>query len=85
MFVIVAEKSHAPLYAVSAGVLGTAPDEVEYALDQALDLCRLWKAILLLDEADVFLGARTNDSLLRNELVSSKSFNTLDAHWISYI
>jgi len=55
---------------VSAGVLGTAAQDVENGLDQALDLCRLWGAILLLDEADVFLGARTNDGLLRNELVS---------------
>jgi hypothetical protein len=67
----VAERSHVPLYSVSAGVLGTAAHDVEAALDQALDLCRLWGAILLLDEADVFLGARTNDGLLRNELVSS--------------
>jgi len=66
----VAEKSHVPLYSVSAGVLGTTAKEVETALDQALDLCRLWGAILLLDEADVFLGARTDDGLLRNELVS---------------
>ena len=56
---------------MSAGVLGTAAHDVETALDQALDLCRLWGAILLLDEADVFLGARTDDGLLRNELVSS--------------
>jgi hypothetical protein len=68
----VAEKSRVPLYAVSAGVLGTTPHEVEKALDQSLDLCRLWNAILLLDEADVFLGTRTNDGLLRNELVSCK-------------
>jgi hypothetical protein len=68
----VAEKSRVPLYSVSAGVLGSHANEVELALDQALDLCRLWNAILLLDEADVFLGARTDDGLLRNELVSSK-------------
>jgi len=66
----VAEKSHVPLYSVSAGVLGSKSADVEATLDQALDLCRLWNAILLLDEADVFLGARTNDGLLRNELVS---------------
>jgi hypothetical protein len=57
---------------MSAGVLGTKPEEVEKSLDRALELCRLWNAMLLLDEADVFLGARTNDGLARNELVSSK-------------
>lgn len=30
----------------------------------------MWNAMLLLDEADVFLGARTDDGLTRNELVS---------------
>ena len=67
-----AEKSRVPLYAVSAGVLGSTAGEVEKTLDQALELCRFWNAILLLDEADVFLGARTEDGILRNELVSSK-------------
>jgi hypothetical protein len=69
----VAEKSRVPLYSVSAAVLGTTPDVVETALDQALDLCRLWDAVLLLDEADVFLGARTTDNIFRNELVARKS------------
>jgi len=66
----VAEKSQVPLYAISAGVLGSTAAEVEKTLNQALELCRFWNAILLLDEADVFLGARTNDGILRNELVS---------------
>ncbi len=63
-----------PLYSMSAGVLGTQPGEVEKCLDSTLELCRLWNAMLLLDEADVFLGARTNEGLARNELVSSKPF-----------
>lgn len=66
----VAEKSRVPLYSMSAGDLGTAPSEVEKALGRALELCRMWNAMLLLDEADVFLGERTNESLARNELVS---------------
>ncbi|PHH93223.1 hypothetical protein CDD83_10161 [Cordyceps sp. RAO-2017] len=66
----VAEKGRVPLYTVSAGALGTRPDEIETALDRALELCRLWNAILLLDEADVFLSARHDDALVRNELVS---------------
>lgn len=66
----VAEKGRVPLYAMSAGALGTKPHEVEEALDRALELCRLWNAMLLLDEADVFLSARKEDTLARNELVS---------------
>jgi hypothetical protein len=53
-------------------MLGIRPKEVETALGQALDLCKLWNAMLLLDEADIFLGARTNVDLARNELVSGK-------------
>ncbi|KAL7757054.1 hypothetical protein ACKLNR_014047 [Fusarium oxysporum f. sp. zingiberi] len=66
----VAEQSRVPLYCMSAGDLGTVPKEVELALDRALTLCGLWNAILLLDEADVFLGARTDNNLARNELVA---------------
>jgi SpoVK/Ycf46/Vps4 family AAA+-type ATPase len=55
---------------MSAGTLGTVPREVEASLDRALDLCKLWNAMLLLDEADIFLGARSNVDLARNELVS---------------
>ncbi|KAK6852737.1 hypothetical protein PG990_010388 [Apiospora arundinis] len=66
----VAERSRVPLYLMSAGDLGTKPSDVEKALERALELCRMWNAMLLLDEADVFLGTRTNESLARNELVS---------------
>lgn len=69
----VAERSRVPLYSMSAGDLGINPNEVEKNLERALELCRMWNAMLLLDEADVFLGARTNESLARNELVSSKN------------
>lgn len=45
---------------------------MEKALKEALEACTLWNAILLLDEADIFLTARSVDNLERNELVSSK-------------
>lgn len=70
-----AERACVPLLSISAGALGTKPKDVERALDDSLELCRLWGAMLLLDEADVFLGARTNDGLQRNELVSSTCRN----------
>ncbi|SPJ71725.1 related to TOB3 (member of AAA-ATPase family) [Fusarium torulosum] len=66
----VAEQARVPLYCMSAGDLGTVPEEVELSLDRALSLCGLWNAIILLDEADVFLGARTDNDLTRNELVA---------------
>ena len=61
-----------PLYFLTAGDLGTQPKSVEKALDRAFQCCTLWNAVLLLDEADVFLGTRTVDGLDRNELVSSQ-------------
>lgn len=66
----VSERARVPLYAVSAASLGTAPAAVEAALERALELCRLWGAMLLLDEADVFLAARTDADVARNELVA---------------
>ncbi|XXG94856.1 hypothetical protein Hte_001115 [Hypoxylon texense] len=66
----IAEKARTPLYAMSAGELGTTPSEVERSLGRALELCRMWNAVMLLDEADIFLGARKDDSVDRNELVA---------------
>ncbi|KAK9420615.1 putative AAA+ ATPase domain-containing protein [Seiridium unicorne] len=66
----VAEECHAPLYSMSAGDLGSSPSEVEKSLDNAFKCCALWGALSLLDEADVFLAARSVEGLERNELVS---------------
>ena len=68
-----------PLYTLSAGELGTSPEKVEKNLTRALSLCQRLNATLLLDEADMFLEARKDDSLLRTELVSSESV-TLESH-----
>ena len=65
-----AEKSRVPLYILSASDLGITANTVESALDTALECCALWNALLLLDEADVFLESRTGGNLQRNELVS---------------
>ncbi|KAI1362106.1 P-loop containing nucleoside triphosphate hydrolase protein [Xylaria arbuscula] len=66
----VAEKAHRPLYMLSAGELGTASEKVEEGLTKILALAYRWRAILLLDESDVFLEQRTSDNLKRNQLVS---------------
>ncbi|KAI1206536.1 uncharacterized protein F4807DRAFT_438357 [Annulohypoxylon truncatum] len=66
----VAERTRAPLYTLSAGDLGTEASSVEGSLKKALDMCSLWKAVMLIDEADVFLEARKTDNLERNGLVS---------------
>lgn len=68
----VAERAHVPLISISAAGLGTDPSEVEDNLNGAFDMCSLWNAMLLLDEADVFLGARSGTDLARNELVAGE-------------
>lgn len=67
----VAEVMHAPLYAIRAGDLGTHAEAVEEKLQEILHLIPKWGAVLLLDEADVFImEARSSTDLERNELVS---------------
>jgi AAA+ superfamily predicted ATPase len=66
----IAEICKKPLYLVSAGELGTKPDEVDKRLKLILELSHKWDAVLLLDEADVFLQKRDNKDVKRNSLVS---------------
>lgn len=54
----------------SAGELGTDPRFLEADLQKILDICHAWGAILLLDEADVFLEKRNMQDIHRNALVS---------------
>ncbi|CAE6447028.1 unnamed protein product [Rhizoctonia solani] len=66
----VSEHLERPLYTVSSGELGVGASELEPKLRDTLDVATLWKAVLLIDEADVFLEARSSHELQRNALVS---------------
>jgi hypothetical protein len=66
----VAEVTKRALYAISAGELGIEPEEVERNLVRILELARTWDAVLLLDEAEVFLQCRNTSDINRNALVS---------------
>ena len=67
----ISEMLQRPLYSVSLGQLGTTPAELETKLGEILDLCGKWDALILLDEADIFLEKRSNNSSLeRNAMVS---------------
>lgn len=66
----VSENMQVPLYMMSAGDLGTRPDDVEFNLANILEIVAKWKAILLIDECDVFLEARSTHDMGRNRLVS---------------
>lgn len=63
-----------PLYSVSCGNLGTTAAECEKALIEVLDLASSWNAILLIDEADVFLEQRSVHDLVRNGCVAGNVF-----------
>lgn len=65
----IAELLHKPLYIVTAGDLGITAAEVEKTFGEILELCQQWNALLLIDEADVFLEARTSLEIQRNALV----------------
>ncbi|KAF1991107.1 P-loop containing nucleoside triphosphate hydrolase protein [Aulographum hederae CBS 113979] len=66
----VAEEMRVPLYTIAAGELGTESWEVQNQLRQAFDIAAAWKAVILLDEADIFLEKRTLNDIRRNQLVS---------------
>jgi len=66
----ISEYLRKPLYMVSAGELGTDSRMLEHQLSKILDICYGWGAVLLLDEADVFLERRSVHELQRNALVS---------------
>lgn len=66
----IAELLKYPLYTVSAGDLGHDSTRLERQLQTILDMAYSWGAVLLLDEADVFLEKRNIADIHRNALVS---------------
>ena len=66
----VAELTSRPLLSITCGDLGIKPSRVERKLMRWLRLATSWEAILLLDEADVYLESRINQDIQRNTLVS---------------
>jgi len=65
----VAELLRRPLYSISVGELGTDPSTLETSLRVILDVATIWNAVILLDEADIFLEARDEHSIERNAMV----------------
>lgn len=67
----VAETLNRALYSVSVGELGTDPEALEERLQRVLQTAQRWNAVLLLDEADVFLEARRSGDIARNAMVGT--------------
>lgn len=58
---VMSEQIKRPLYTVQCAQLGTNEEELEKKLKQVLDRCKRWGAVLLIDEADVYVRARGTD------------------------
>lgn len=69
----VAMKTNRPLLPITCGDIGITAKEVEENLEAYFELARKWGCVLLLDEADVFLGERTKGDIVQNSLVSGTS------------
>lgn len=67
----IAEHLRRPLYVVSGGELGVTPDSAEKKLSRVMEIATVWKAVVLIDEADIFLQKRDLENLGRNSLVAS--------------
>ena len=59
-----------PLYVVGAGDLGTTAERVDSSLSTILKISATWSAVVLIDEADVFLEERSLLHLERNAMVA---------------
>ena len=57
-------------FQVSAGELSLDPAVMEGHLSRIFQVASHWRALILLDEADVYMEQRTKENLGRNQLVS---------------
>ena len=64
------EYTRRPLFQVTCGDIGESAAGVERKLEDHFQLAHRWGCVLLLDEADVFLEARSKTDLKRNAIVS---------------
>lgn len=69
----VAEYTKRPLLSITAADLGHEPEALETSLLRYFKRASDWDAIVLLDEADVYLEQRTTHDLKRNSIVSGKA------------
>lgn len=67
---VFAEIQKKPLYAVQSSQLGVEPADIEKQLNLCFERSNRWNAVLLIDEADVYVHQRTND-LKQNSVVGT--------------
>ena len=68
----IAQELQRPLLSLTVADMGTNETEVEAKLSAWLDLAQSWNAVVLIDEADMYLGQRQKKrELQRNAMVST--------------
>lgn len=65
----ISELLHQPLYSITVGELGTTPETLEIKLTRILEMTKSWNAVILIDEADIFLEKRSENDVQRNAMV----------------
>lgn len=68
----IAEFTRRPLMSLTTSDIGTDPEEVEENLTRDFETAKSWGAVLLIDEADVFMERRSSHDLARNSLVAGE-------------
>jgi hypothetical protein len=66
----VADLIKRPLLPLTCGDMGVTASEVEENFNRFFELGERWGAVVLMDEADIYLEQRTSENLERNSLVS---------------
>ncbi|KAF3801312.1 hypothetical protein GCG54_00005468 [Colletotrichum gloeosporioides] len=66
----IAEFTRRPLMILTSSDIGTEPRDVEANLTENFKRAMSWGAVLLIDEADIFMERRTTSDLTRNSLVA---------------
>jgi hypothetical protein len=70
----VADFTRRPLLSLTVADIGTDEQTMENNLHRWFEMAASWDAIILIDEADVFLEKRTVADLQRNSLVSGEYY-----------
>jgi AAA+ superfamily predicted ATPase len=66
----VADRTHRPLFYLQAEDLGINAASLGANIKKVFEMATEWDAVILLDEADVFMAERHPQDIARNELVS---------------
>lgn len=68
--IAISELMKRPLYQVSISDLELDPTKLEFNLKEVSKCCQRWNAVLLIDEADIFLESRNFSDIMRNTIVA---------------